>query len=162
LTTSLADIRTAWNAKVWTDPTILAITTNIFPYEVTKESAAELAVLFTGTQINFFTYVVNRELQLGISNQRTLLYSVEVSYYVEQFAKSLTSTMAINNQTAAIDAMVAVDNLVFSALLPRWNNTVLYFEPQRGPCRITSLVIDSRPVYRASYTYTGYVREQLS
>jgi hypothetical protein len=160
--TTLADIRTAWNAKVWTDATITAITTNIFPYEVTKDSALELAALFAGKQVNFFTFVVNREQQLGISNQRTLLFSVEVSYYIEQFAKSLTSTMAVNNQPAAMDAIIAVDDLVFSALRPNWNGTVLYFVPQTGPCRISSLVIDNRPVYRASYTYTGYVREQLS
>lgn len=164
MTTSLADIRTAWNAKVWTNASITALTDKIYAYDITKDSGLELSMLWkTATQqINFFTYVANRAQQLGISNQRTLLFTVEVAYHVEQFSSATAGTLATNNEASVIDGIVAVDDLVFSALRPDWNGTVLYFEPQSGPCKIAPITIDGRPVYRATYTYTGYVRDQLS
>lgn len=149
-----AQVEAAWKTNIFDNATIQAITDKAYPYEITETSESEVAKLFEETEINFFQYLVGRgqkyAASAGLAGPVILYdYTIEVTYIRE-------SEPSGANWTAVRDAFDTIFQLVVSNLGSDWAETVDGSSPQVGTARITSDVIDERPVWRGVFIYSGF------
>ena len=152
-----AEVRTAWDANVWTDPLITAITTNIYDYDakaVAQENEKFLEKLRFEKFFNFITYDIRRAQQFNVGkNQVEFTYPVEIQVVREVRVDSSFEDTAF---VAAIDTFETIFGLVTGTLGSDWAGTVQGFNFQEGPPTITPDEIDGKFVWEVLYTYEGF------
>lgn len=147
--TTAAQIRTAWNAKIWTHATVTAITTKIYDFDLKIESTKEAGRLRYNQEINAFTYVVTSAERLRLMGQREQEFSVVVSYYKRADVDG-------SNYNDIMNVMETITGLVRTELTSSWNSTVDFYRHQPGQPQITEITIDGVPVWLGRYSYLGY------
>lgn len=134
---------------------MLAITTQIFDYDVTQESDTERRKFYYLQEINFFTAVTLRRpttFELGGKELVEFEHQVDVNYFLEADTTG-------NNFNRVIDRLVTLESLVISALGGTWAGTVDFY-------RLTSVfapievIIDGRQVWNGRNVYTANERTQ--
>ncbi len=149
-----AQVEAVWKTNIFDSTTIQAITDKAYSYEVTETSESEVARLFEGTEVNFFQYLVGRGQRFGTSAGSAgpiviYDYAVEISYFREAEPSGA-------NWTAVRDTFDTIFSLVVSSLGNTWSQTVDGFNPQQGTARISTDLIDNRPVWRGVFTYNAF------
>lgn len=146
--TTIAQVRAAWDTKIWANATIQAITDKIYSFDLNLVSTNEVARLRYNQEVNFFLGLVTKAERLRPMGQIEQTFTVELRYY-----------RAIDTQgenfAIATDAIESVSSLVDSQLGPTWNATVDFHKRQDGPLTIKRDQIASNPVWVATYKYFG-------
>lgn len=150
---SSEDVRNAWKSKVWDHKTIKAITPKAFLYDVSVDSAFNMAELYYGAPgsypiINFFICLVRRQHEPLILGNTRYTFQVEVQYYLQQ-EESASSTY-----NALVDRLEAMDSLVRTELTGTWNNTVDFYNGG-VPDDISVVTIDNKECWKGSFRYVG-------
>lgn len=146
---SLASVRNAWVSKVANSETLLAYTDKIFTYPILLNSGKEAQKTYFNTQIKFVTFLVNVSSKFGLNNRIDLTYPVEVSTYIENEPSG-------NNYNLGLDIMETIETLIQTELGARWNNSVDYYLPEDNANLVQQILIDEKPVWQFTKTYTGY------
>jgi hypothetical protein len=157
-----ADIRTAWNTKVWQHATIQAITTKIYAFEISDDSETEAALLSFAQRIRFIEYVCSRSIasqEMGGSSRGNCNFPVEVRYTLEKVKPGDPFDGAGFN--AVIDFFTTLIALVQSELAPSWNSTVDYFEFQDGAPEVTTQEVAGIECWRGVYRFNGVQNTSL-
>ena len=147
--TTPADIRSAWNTAVWTHASITALTTKIYAYDVTSDSAYNIDKFRFQQAINFFTYVVTYADQNTLVQGTRQRFTVTVSY----FREADTTGAAFN---AVVDNLYTVQARVRTGLGKTWSSTVDYYQPQETPIAPTLQQIDGKDVWRGTVSFDGF------
>lgn len=147
--TASSSIRSAWTTKIWGYPDIVAMTPNIFMYEVLADSQFTVANLYHEAEIRFFTCKVQRRSEPLPVNQTRYTFSVTIEYYRQQ------TDVAESVYNDVQDHLETMDDLVRSQLGKTWNTTVDYYQGAQ-PIRIDSVRIDGKDCWRGGYVYTAF------
>ena len=150
---SSADVRTAWQDNIWTDKAIAPMTSKVFLYDVSVDSAFNMAELYYGAPgkyptINFFLCLVRRQHEPLIMGNTRYTFQVTVQYYLQQEESSS------NTYNTLVDRLETVDNLVRSNLGGSWGNTVDFYNGGT-PQDISVVTIDNKACWRGGFTYLG-------
>jgi hypothetical protein len=156
LSSTPADVRSAWSTLVWGNADALALTPNILDYNVLDvmkddQSAGQtvLARLYDppGT-ISFFMYLVSFAEELRICSQIRYTFVVSVSRF-------LSVDVDGANYNAAIDDLWTVDGIVRDQLGQTWNGTVNFYQTQSKPLEPKTIVLDGKTVWQGTLLYQG-------
>jgi len=150
---SSADVRTAWQEKVWADKAVGAMTSKTFMYDVSVDSAFNMAELYYAAPnkyptINFFLCLVRRRHEPLIMGNTRYTFQVTVQYYLQQEESSS------NTYNTLVDRLETVDNLVRSNLGGSWDGTVDFYNGAT-PQDISVVTIDNKACWRGGFVYTG-------
>jgi hypothetical protein len=148
-----ADVRAAWKTSVWDSATIQAFTKKIYLYDVSVDSAFNVAELYYGSQsavptINFFLCLVTRRQEPQIMNNTRYTFRVEVQYYLQQ------EEISSSTYNTLVDRLEAVDDLVRTGLTGTWSDTVDYYDGGT-PQGIQVVTIDNKACWRGGFVYVG-------
>lgn len=154
--TTSAQVRTAWNTRVWTNATVTAITDKIYSFDIADSGAltgGQAELLRYQAQVNFFAYTVTRgrtSPQLtagGASGGLRYTFDVSVAYYLQK-----DQGQSDTNYNAVVDRLETIDGLVVSQLGKRWDSTVDFYE-QTGAQEPQLIQLDEKEVWRGVITY---------
>lgn len=145
---TLAQVRAAWDTKIWANAAISAITDKIFGFDLNLVSTKEVARLRYNQEVNFFLCLITKAERLRPMGQVEQTFTAEVRYY-----RNIDTSGA--NFAVATDAIETVSSLVDSQLGATWNSTVDFPRRQEGPLTIKRDQIASNPVWVATYKYLG-------
>lgn len=152
-----AQIRSAWDTKIWEHATTTALTTNIHSFDIASniKGTVERQAIRFAQQINFFQVLYAlREAQLSelraAATAGRFKHGVQVFYYLQKDA-----TQTHYNENTLVDRLETIDSLVASSLGKSWNSTVSYYELTRviAPELIE---LDAVDVWRGGYEYTAF------
>lgn len=143
-----AEIRAAWDTKIWTNTTITALTTKIYDYDITTQSTKETAKFYYNQEINFITYLVNRTQRIRLMGQVEQKFDVEIRAYKKADTEGV-------NYNALITQFETIDALIVSQLTGNWNSTVDYYQIQDAVPEVSLITLDGVQVWLGRYTYTG-------
>lgn len=142
------DVRTAWNAGVWTHASITTISPKIYAFDLPITTGFELGQIRHNQEINFFLYLVSyTEIPIAV-RQMEARFRVQVQYYREH---NLTGS----NYNAAVDALYTLHARVRAGLGNSWSSTVDYHETPREPRQPSIVSIDARPVWKVETNFDG-------
>ena len=147
--TTIAQIKSAWSAAIWTNATITAMTDKIYAYDITTDSTKEFAKLRYQQQINAFTYEVFLAEQMRIMGQIKQQFDVKVTYYLQ-------ADVAGANHALVLSRFETLNGLVRSSLGSSWTSTVDYHQFQEAPVELSQTVLEGFPVWKGIYIYTGF------
>lgn len=152
MTTSSA-VRTAWNTKVLTHPSVAAFTSRAYTYDVGQDSEFDKALLYHAPNsgspsINFILCLVNRAQEPGVVGNIRYTYQVRLEYYLQQ------EDIGSSTYNTLTDRLELMDDLVRTELAGTWSGTVDFWTGG-VPENVTSVTIDGRSCWRGVYTYTG-------
>jgi len=147
--TTAAQIRTAWNTKIWTHASVTSITTKIYDFDLKIESTKEAGRLRYNQEINFFTYIVTSKERLRLMGQREQEFTVEVSYYKRADVDG-------SNFNDIMNVLETVTGLVRTELTSSWDSTVDFYRHQSEQPSITQITIDGVAVWLGRFIYLGY------
>lgn len=157
--TVVSNVQTAWADNVFAHDTVIALTPNSHPFEVTVDSEFELKRLFFQKKINYFEYVVTAKEnfpQIGSALTQALYdVTVEIRYTLEK------DTTGDTYQTAR-SVPNTILNLVASELGENWDSTVDFFNYTPTPINVLSDRILETPVWRVVFTYSAQIFTTLS
>ena len=150
---SSSEVRTAWEDKVWGHKTVTVMTPKIFMYDVSVDSAFNMAELYYGAPgkyptINFFLCLVTRQHEPQIMGNTRYTFQVRVQYYLQQEESSS------NTYNTLVDRLETVDDLVRTQLTGNWDNTVDFYNGG-VPQDISVVTIDNKSCWRGGFTYVG-------
>jgi hypothetical protein len=150
---SSEDVRNAWQDNIWTNKTVKAMTSKSFLYDVSVDSAFNMADLYYGEPgkyptINFFLCLVSRQHEPIIMGNTRYTFQVRVQYYLQQEESSS------NTYNTLVDRLEAVDDLVRTSLGGSWDGTVDYYNGG-VPQDISVVTIDNKACWRGGFTYLG-------
>ncbi len=144
-----SEVVAAWDTLIWQHSDITNITPNIFNFDLITLSTKEYARLRYEQIINAFFYTVNRAERLRLMGQREQRFDIRISYYLQ-------ADIAGDKYAEVNDRFETLDATVRSELGSKWANTVDYYRNQEGPVSIVTEQLENRPVYKATYSYTGF------
>lgn len=147
--TTSAQVRAAWDSRIWQHATAQAITDRIFDFDLNLASTKEVARLRKDQEFNFFLYLVSRAERIRPMGQTEQTFNVDVSYYLEVDTEG-------DNFSAVVDTIETISGLVASQLTTSWNNTVDFYSLQSGPIEVTRETISGVPVWAAKYRFIGF------
>ncbi len=153
-----SDIRAAWAASVWVDAGILAITTQIFDYDIISESKKDEVKFRFDQKINFFTYLTNRNnlgFEKGGKEIVNYAHTVSVNYYLEADHEGV----AFNQ---VIDRMVLVESTVITTLGPKWSDTVDLYRLTDRSAKPELIELDGRATWLGQDVYTATERTKYT
>lgn len=153
MSTTIAALEAAWLA-VWESSTILSLTDKIHTYQITQDSAKELEdLMFEGAdgsgEVNFIEALSSRTVTHGETGRKNYTYKVQVNYYRKKDTEG-------NSWKEVRDFFDTLYTAVTTELSTTWDATVDFFEPQEDAAEISEFTIDKEPVWRGTYTYTGF------
>lgn len=146
-------VRAAWQDKIWQHKDVRAMTSRTFLYDVSVDSAFDVANLYYGAPgkyptINFFLCLVRRQHEPQIMGNTRYTFQVQVQYYLQQEENS-SSTYNI-----LADRLETVDDLIRTELTGTWDNTVDYYNGG-VPNDISVVTIDNKACWKGGFTYLG-------
>jgi hypothetical protein len=146
-------VRAAWQDKIWQHKDVRAMTPRTFLYDVSIDSAFNVANLYYGAPgkyptINFFLCLVRRQHEPQIMGNTRYTFQVQVQYYLQQEENS-SSTYNI-----LADRLETVDDLIRTELTGTWDNTVDYYNGG-VPNDISVVTIDNKACWKGGFTYLG-------
>lgn len=152
MTTSQA-IRTAWQDKIWEHKDVQSMTSRVYLYDVSIDSAFDIANLYYGAPgkyptINFFLCLVRRQHEPLIMGNTRYTFQVQVQYYLQQEENSS------NTYNTLGDRLEIVDNLVRAELTGNWDGTIDFYNGG-APQDISVVTIDDKACWRGGFTYIG-------
>jgi hypothetical protein len=147
------DVREAWSDKVWVHKDVQGMTSRVFLYDVSVDSAFNVAELYYGASgrmpsINFFLCLVRRQHEPLIMGNTRYTFQVQVQYYLQQEESSS------NTYNTLVDRLETVDTLVRTELTGSWDNTVDFYNGGT-PQDISVVTIDDKACWRGGFTYLG-------
>lgn len=147
------DVRNAWQDKVWEHKDVKAMTSRVFLYDVSIDSAFDVGNLYHGTPgryptINFFLCLVRRQHEPLIMGNTRYTFQVQVQYYLQQEESSS------NTYNTLVDRLETVDSLVRTELTGNWDDTVDFYNGG-VPQDISVVTIDDKACWRGGFTYLG-------
>jgi hypothetical protein len=148
-----SDVRAAWQDKVWGHKTVTTMTPKIYLYDVSVDSAFNMAELYYGAPgkyptINFFLCLVTRQHEPQIMGNTRYTFQVRVQYYLQQEESSS------NTYNTLVDRLETVDDLVRTQLTGDWDGTVDFYNGGI-PQDISVVTIDNKACWRGGFIYTG-------
>jgi hypothetical protein len=155
-----AEVRAAFSTKLWADATLKAVTPNLYDFDledIAGVSSVHAAKMYHNQKINFLAARFGRSVQWGQTRGAgagaiaTYTYPVFVKYYRDA-KEDLTGT----EYNATEDFINTLLTRMIATLGNTWNATVDYWLPQEGMAGITLGELDARPVWVASYSFTGF------
>lgn len=146
-------VREAWSEKIWGHKEVKAMTPKIFLYDVSVDSAFNVAELYYGAPgkyptINFFLCLVRRQHEPIIMGNTRYTFEVIVQYYLQQEESSS------NTYNTLADRLEKVDDLVRTELTGNWDDTVDFYNGG-VPEDISVVTIDNKSCWRGGFTYLG-------
>ena len=146
-------IRNAWQDKIWEHGDVKAMTSRVFLYDVSIDSAFDVANLYHGAPgkyptINFFLCLVRRQHEPLIMGNTRYTFQVQVQYYLQQEENSS------NTYNTLGDRLEIVDSLVRTELTGDWDATVDFYNGG-VPQDISVVTIDDKACWRGGFTYIG-------
>lgn len=160
-----AQVRAAWDLKLWADATIKAVTPQIFNFDlqdIAEISTAHAAKMYYNQKINFVAARFGRSVAfgqtmgLGTGAVITCTYPVFIKYYRD--AQEDLSGAAYN---AVEDFIGTLISRMAATLGDTWNSTVDYWLPQEGMASIGLELLDDKPAWVGGYSFTGYKQTSL-
>ena len=153
MATLSSEIRQAWTDKIWTNLTVLDLTTRIFTYDVTTDSQFNMAELYYAKplyvpNINFFLCLVTRQHEPLIMGNTRYTFQVRVEYYLQQ------EEISSETYNTLVDRLEKVDDLVRTELTGNWNSTVDFYEGG-NPIGISVVTIDNKACWKGGFVYLG-------
>jgi hypothetical protein len=147
------DVRNAWQDKVWEHKDVKAMTSKIFLYDVSIDSAFDVANLYYGPPgkyptINFFLCLVRRQHEPLIMGNTRYTFEVIVQYYLQQEENSSSTYNTL------ADRLEKVDDLVRTQLTGTWDDTIDFYNGG-VPENISVATIDNKACWRGGFTYLG-------
>ena len=147
------DVRNAWQEKVWEHKDVKAMTSRVFLYDVSIDSAFDVANLYHATpgrypSINFFLCLVRRQHEPLIMGNTRYTFQVQVQYYLQQEESSS------NTYNTLVDRLETVDSLVRTELTGNWDDAVDFYNGG-VPQDISVVTIDDKACWRGGFTYIG-------
>lgn len=149
--TTIDQVEAQWDALVWANASILAITDKILKYEHTETSESEIENLCYSEQINFFEYIITRsygQRRIGSSQRAENIFLVEIRYTKEKDTEG-------ESYRNVIRAFETINTLVETQLGLTWGNTVDYFSRQESSPTISDSRVGSRSCWQAVYRLEG-------
>jgi hypothetical protein len=148
---SSSDVRTAWESKIWLTSTVKDMTKKVFPYDVTVDSAFDVAELYYAEpseipKINFFLSLVTRRQAPQIMGNIRYTFQVNVQYYLQQ------EDISSSTYNTLVDRLETVDDLVRTSLTGTWNGTVDYYDGGT-PQPVSVVTIDDKKCWRGEIVY---------
>lgn len=144
--TTLAQIRAAWNTKIWTNATVTAITDKIYDYDVTTDSTFEQSKLRYNQEHNAFIYVCSKYERLGMMGTKYEEFEVDVRYYRK-------ADVAGANHKIVLDTFETIIGLVRTELTHTWNSTVGAYRTQSSIPTISQILLEGLPVWLGNYKF---------
>lgn len=146
-------IRNAWQDKIWEHKDVKTMTSRVFLYDVSIDSAFDVANLYYGAPgkyptINFFLCLVRRQHEPLIMGNTRYTFQVQVQYYLQQEENSS------NTYNTLGDRLEIVDSLVRTELTGNWDTTVDFYNGG-VPQDISVVTIDDKACWRGGFTYIG-------
>jgi hypothetical protein len=150
---SSSEVRTAWDEKVLSHKKVTSITSRRFLYDVSVDSAFNMAELYYGApgqmpSINFFLCLITRQHQPQIMGNTRYTFQVRLEYYLQQEESSS------NTYNTLVDRLETVDDLVRSELTGDWDGTIDFYDGG-VPQEISVVTIDDKACWRGGFTYVG-------
>lgn len=150
---SSSEVRIAWDEKVLSHKKVTSITSRRFLYDVSVDSAFNMAELYYGAPgqmptINFFLCLITRQHQPQIMGNTRYTFQVRLEYYLQQEESSS------NTYNTLVDRLETVDDLVRSELTGDWNGTIDFYDGG-VPQEISVVTIDDKACWRGGFTYVG-------
>ena len=147
------DVRTAWQDKVLEHKDVKAMTSRTFLYDVSVDSAFDVASLYHQASgryptINFFLCLVRRQHEPLIMGNTRYTFQVQLQYYLQQEESSS------NTYNTLVDRLETVDSLVRTELTGNWDDTVDFYNGG-APQDISVVTIDDKACWRGGFTYIG-------
>lgn len=143
-----AQVRAAWESKIWQHPDILTITPKIFAAEIKVDSQKEAASLRHENKVNCFSYVVRRYPSYQVGRVQMLAFQVDIRYLIWADTEK-------KNYNKALDAIELVETLVRTELGYTWGGTVDHYTLQEGPAVMELIAIGGEPVHQVTYSFEG-------
>lgn len=148
-----ADVRAAWKSKIFDKAAVQAFTKRSYFYDVSVDSAFDMAELYYGTpdkvpSINFFLCLVTRQQQPQIMGNTRYTFEVRVEYYLQQ------EEVSSDTYTTLVDRLETVDDLVRTQLTGDWDGTVDFYDGGT-PLGITAVTVDNKSCWRGGFVYIG-------
>lgn len=146
-------VRDAWEDKIWEHKDVKAMTSRVFLYDVSVDSAFNMAELYYAAPgkyptINFFLCLVRRQHEPLIMGNTRYTFEVRVEYYLQQEESSS------NTYNTLVDRLETVDDLVRTELTGNWDDTVDFYNGGT-PQDISVVTIDNKACWRGGFTYLG-------
>lgn len=148
-----AEIRNVWVDNIWSNDTVLGFTKKIFLYDVSVDSAFNMAELYYASPlavptINFFLCMVTRRQEPQIMNNTRYTFQVRVEYYLQH------EEISSNTYNTLVDRLEVVDDLVRTELTGTWGDTVDFYDGGT-PLDISVVTIDNKSCWKGGFVYIG-------
>ena len=147
-----AQVRSAWNSKIWTNANITALTTKIYAFDMVTMATISKKhdrKLREAREYNFIQYRVSKARKYEMTGQIVYEYPVTIQYFRQ-------ADIDGGNFNAIEDAFETIFTYVRSELDDNWNSTVDYYRTQEERPDISEFIINDEPCWMGQYEYTGY------
>jgi hypothetical protein len=148
--TTSATIDAAWLAAIWASPTIQAITSKVFQYNIVQDSDTEIAQFYQDGEVNCFIALTTLAARYVGANTTSTEIQVVVDYYRQKDASGA-------HWTEARDVMETLYALVISALGFTWSGTVAFWQGQEKPPEIAETDIKGVKCWRSRFVFTATI-----